>query len=75
MRRIREAADVFVVARFQPIAPDDFHGPLLAAIGEHARFIFHNRGGTCWQPRLKGLTLMVNSIYNGYRFEDIWLDK
>jgi peptide/nickel transport system substrate-binding protein len=37
--------------------------------------IFHNRGGTCWQPRLKGLTLMVNSIYNGYRFEDIWLDK
>ena len=37
--------------------------------------IFHNRGGTCWQPQLKGLTLMVNSIYNGYRFEDIWLDK
>jgi hypothetical protein len=37
--------------------------------------IFHNRGGTCSQPRLKGLRLMVNSIYNGYRFEDIWLDK
>jgi peptide/nickel transport system substrate-binding protein len=37
--------------------------------------IFHNRGGTGWQPQLKGLTLMVNSIYNGYRFEDIWLDK
>src|SRR5205807_3273117 len=27
--------------------------------------IYHNRGGTCWQPQLKGLTLMVNSIYNG----------
>jgi peptide/nickel transport system substrate-binding protein len=37
--------------------------------------IYHNRGGTCWQPQLKGLTLMVNSIYNGYRFEEIWLDK
>jgi hypothetical protein len=37
--------------------------------------IYHNRGGTCWQPQLKGLTLMVNSIYNGYRFEDIWLDR
>jgi peptide/nickel transport system substrate-binding protein len=37
--------------------------------------IFQNRGGTCWQPQLKGLTLMVNSIYNGYRFEDIWLDR
>jgi hypothetical protein len=25
--------------------------------------------------QLKGLTLMVNSIYNGSRFEDLWLDK
>ena len=37
--------------------------------------ISHNRGGTCWQPQLKGLSLMVNSIYNGYRFEDLWLDR
>jgi peptide/nickel transport system substrate-binding protein len=37
--------------------------------------IYHNRGGTCWQPQLKGLTLMVNSIFNGDRFEDIWLHK
>ena len=37
--------------------------------------IYHNRGGTCWQPQLKGLTLMVNSIFNGNRFEDIWLDR
>jgi peptide/nickel transport system substrate-binding protein len=37
--------------------------------------IFFPRGATCWQPQLKGLTLMVNSIYNGSRFEDLWLDK
>jgi peptide/nickel transport system substrate-binding protein len=37
--------------------------------------IYHLRGATCWQPRLKGLTTMVNSIYNGYRFEDVWLDE
>ncbi len=37
--------------------------------------VYHNRGGTCWQPQLKGLILMVNSIFNGNRFEDIWLDK
>jgi hypothetical protein len=24
---------------------------------------------------VKGLTMMVNSIYNGSRMEDIWLDK
>ena len=33
------------------------------------------RGGTCTQPYVKGLTTMVNSIYNGYRMEDVWLDK
>jgi peptide/nickel transport system substrate-binding protein len=37
--------------------------------------IFYPRGGTCQQPYVKGLTIMVNSIYNGWRFEDIWLDK
>jgi hypothetical protein len=24
---------------------------------------------------MKGLTLMVNSVYNGSRFEDLWLDN
>jgi hypothetical protein len=24
---------------------------------------------------VKGLTIMVNSIYNGARYEDVWLDK
>jgi peptide/nickel transport system substrate-binding protein len=37
--------------------------------------IFYNRVGTCWQPYVKGLTIMVNSIFNGNRREDIWLDK
>src|SRR4030081_1440272 len=37
--------------------------------------IFHARTGTCWQPYVKGVTIMVNSSYNGYRYEDVWLDK
>jgi peptide/nickel transport system substrate-binding protein len=37
--------------------------------------IFYPRGGTCSQPYVKGLTTMVNSIYNGYRMEDVWLDN
>jgi len=37
--------------------------------------IFYNRGGTCWQPYVKGLTIMVNSLFNGNRMEDVWLDK
>ncbi|MBN9004762.1 MAG: ABC transporter substrate-binding protein [Rhizobiales bacterium] len=37
--------------------------------------IYHSRTGTCWQPYVKGVTVMVNSSYNGYRYEDVWLDK
>ncbi len=37
--------------------------------------IFYSRGATCWQPYVKGLTIMVNSIFNGNRREDVWLDK
>jgi peptide/nickel transport system substrate-binding protein len=37
--------------------------------------IFYSREGTCRQPYVKGLTLMVNSIFNGWRMEDVWLDK
>ena len=33
------------------------------------------RGATCTQPYVKGLVTMANSIYNGYRMEDVWLDK
>lgn len=37
--------------------------------------IFHARTGTCWKPYVKGVTVMSNSSYNGYRYEDVWLDK
>jgi peptide/nickel transport system substrate-binding protein len=37
--------------------------------------LWHNRTGTCWHPYVKGYTLMVNSVYNGWRMEDVWLDK
>ena len=37
--------------------------------------IFHNIGAGCWHPHVKNLTIMVNSVYNGWRWEDIWLDK
>ena len=37
--------------------------------------IYHARQATCWQPQVKNYTVMVNSTYNGYRFEDVWLDR
>jgi peptide/nickel transport system substrate-binding protein len=37
--------------------------------------VYYNRGGICWRPEVKGLTVMVNSIYNGWRMEDVWLDR
>ena len=37
--------------------------------------IYHPRLATCMQPQVKGLTVMVNSQYNGWRMEDVWLDR
>jgi peptide/nickel transport system substrate-binding protein len=37
--------------------------------------IFHGKAAGCWQPYVKGVMIQVNSIYNGWRFEDLWLDK
>ena len=37
--------------------------------------LMHARSGTCWKPYVKNMTIMNNSAYNGYRYEDIWLDK
>ena len=37
--------------------------------------IYHTRAATCRQPYVKGFDSMVNSCYNGWRFEDLWLDK
>jgi peptide/nickel transport system substrate-binding protein len=37
--------------------------------------IFHYKAATCMQRAVKDLTIMVNSIYNSWRFEDVWLDR
>jgi peptide/nickel transport system substrate-binding protein len=37
--------------------------------------IFYPRQATCQHPQVKGMTMMVNSIYNGFRYEDLWLDN
>jgi len=37
--------------------------------------ISHTVAAACMQPEVKGLTIMSNSIYNGWRFEDVWLDR
>ena len=37
--------------------------------------IFYGRVAHCRRPQVKGLTLMVNSMFNGWRMEDVWLDK
>ena len=37
--------------------------------------LYHNRFATCRWPQLKGLTIMDNSLFNGWRMEDVWLDK
>jgi peptide/nickel transport system substrate-binding protein len=46
-------------------------------LAEHAvrPVIYYNRAGTCWHPAVKGLTVMANSPYNGWRMEDVWLDR
>ena len=37
--------------------------------------IFYAPAANCHYPQVKGLTIMANSIYNGWRMEDVWLDK
>jgi peptide/nickel transport system substrate-binding protein len=37
--------------------------------------IMHNRNGTCWQPYVIGVVPQVNSIYNNWRMDDVWIDK
>lgn len=36
--------------------------------------VFHNVMATCWHPRVHGLTLAANSMFNGWRMEDVWMD-
>src|SRR6266566_3195482 len=34
--------------------------------------LLYSRFATCMQPRLKGLTTITNSRFNGWRMEDLW---
>ncbi|MDI1287924.1 MAG: ABC transporter substrate-binding protein [Reyranella sp.] len=45
-------------------------------IEDGARPVINNNvANTCWDPKVKNVILQHNSIYNGWRFEDVWLDK
>ena len=37
--------------------------------------LYYPAGASCRRPWVKDLNLMTNSIYNGWRMEDVWLDK
>jgi len=37
--------------------------------------LYAMRQATCWRPEVKGVELQSNSIYNNWRFEDVWLDR
>ncbi len=37
--------------------------------------VYHNRSSTCWHAYLKGYVHQENSIYNNWRFDQVWLDK
>jgi peptide/nickel transport system substrate-binding protein len=37
--------------------------------------IFYADGATCWHPHVKNVTILVNSFFNGHRYEDAWLDR
>lgn len=37
--------------------------------------LYHLRATTCWHPQVKGINLAVNSIYNNWRLEEVWLER
>lgn len=37
--------------------------------------LYHYKGATCTQAHVKGFVMHANSVYNGWRLEDVWLDK
>jgi peptide/nickel transport system substrate-binding protein len=54
-----------LVWQIEKILADDVARPIMD----------YNVANTCWDPKVKGVLLQVNSIYNGWRFEDVWLDR
>jgi peptide/nickel transport system substrate-binding protein len=37
--------------------------------------LYFRRNASCWRPEVKGISLMANSIYNGWRMDEVWLDR
>ena len=37
--------------------------------------LYYIRAASCRRPEVKGLITMVNSTFNGWRMEDVWLDR
>jgi peptide/nickel transport system substrate-binding protein len=37
--------------------------------------LYFRRNASCWKPEVKGISLMANSIYNGWRMDEVWLDR
>jgi peptide/nickel transport system substrate-binding protein len=45
-------------------------------IDDDARpILFYTRVANCREPQVKGVTTTVNSIYNSWRFDNVWLDQ
>ena len=51
----------------------DIERRLAEDVARPVLFLF--RSGSCWLLNVKGYTPMVNSIYNGMRMEEVWLDR
>ena len=48
----------------------------LTLAADNARpILFYAKGATCRLPWVKGFTQMANSLFNGWRMEDVWLDR
>jgi hypothetical protein len=60
---------LFIATSFPRCCDDHLNPPRVRPI------IFYSLLSTCWQPWVKGFTIMVNSLFNGWRMEDVWLDK
>ncbi len=47
----------------------------LLAADDARPILYYLSASNCWKPEVHGLVSMANSIYNGSRFEDLWMDK
>ena len=54
-----------IVWEIETILADDAARPMIG----------YGVANTCWTPQFKGLVLQHNSIFNGWRFEEVWLER